>query len=138
MPVAVCCIAGTRLTAVSKPGTGMAPVVMWNERFCQKILFSSNGLENFVQFGWPAQVTLGLVITPDNRPLFKSACRPATMKLEVVTDVLLHAAGGGTSVGSQPGGGTLPFGATLVSKSTPAVAVLSLDTTVLLMKFTFN
>src|SRR5579871_3572557 len=40
--------------------------------------------------------------------------------------------------GSQPGGATLPFGATMVSKRTPAVAVVSLDTTVLLMKLTFS
>ena len=134
----VCVIAGTSWTAVSIPGAGMAPVVMRNERFCKKMLLLSTGFENFVQFGWFGQTTLGLVNAPLKRPLFRSAWRPPTMKFDVVTDALVHAAGGGVMVGSQPGGGTLPFGAPGLSKSTPAVAVLSLDSTVLLMKFTFN
>src|SRR6266566_3589143 len=116
----------------------MAPVVMWNERFCQNRLFRSTGFENFAQPGWSGQFTLGLVITPVSWPLFTSACSPATMKFDVVTDVLVHAGGGGVMVGSQPGGGTLAFGATLVSNSIPPVAVVSLDTTVLLTKFTLS
>ena len=138
-PVVVCVIAGTSWTVVSRPGAGMAPVVMWNERFCQNMFLSSSGFENFVQFGWPAgQVTLGLVITPDSWPLFTSVCSPATMKFDVVTDALVHAAGGGVIVGSQPGGGTLAFGALTESNNTPAVAVLSFDATVLWLKVTFN
>src|SRR6266550_1222022 len=41
-------------------------------------------------------------------------------------------------VGSQPGGGRLTYGAPIVLNSTPEEAVVSLATTVLLMKLTFN
>ena len=79
---------------------------MRNERFCQKTSLSNRGFEKVVQCEWPAgQTTLGSVNACRKVAVCLSVANPAGSKFEVVTEVLVHAAGGGVAFGSQPGGG---------------------------------
>ena len=97
-----------------------------------------NRVQNFVQFGCPVgHTTLGLVKTLLNSKPCGDVWRPAGKNGDCVTAVLVQllvALFG--CVGSHPGGGTLAFGARVVSNNTPAVPVVSFDTTVLLTKLT--
>src|ERR1700722_8196445 len=108
---------------------------MRNERFWKNRLLDSTGFENFVHCGWPVGQTTGPVNAPRKLAVCDSVDNPAGRKFDVVTWKPTQF---GFRTGSQPFGGWLAPGATVVSNSTPAVAVLSFDTTVLLMKSTFT
>src|SRR4029077_5915153 len=95
-------------------------------------LLSSNGLENVVHCGCPAGQFTGAVKAADRSRLWCSVSSPDGWKFDVVTG-LVHPA---PVLELQPGGATVPLGAPSVSKSTPAEAVVSFETTVLLMKLT--
>ena len=48
-PVTVCVNDGSNWTVLSTPGADEEEtVLMWNARFCQKMLFCIKGFENFV------------------------------------------------------------------------------------------
>src|SRR5438270_12659969 len=88
----------------------------------------------FVRLGW----LVGQVMVPGNDAIRFDVCRiatsPAAWFVEVVTGLLQPA----PELGLHPGGGTLPSGACSVLNKTPAEAVVSFATTVLLMKSTFK
>src|SRR5882762_1532004 len=102
------------------------------------MLLSSTGVEKFLQFGWPEGQTTWLAVVGNAEVKFTVLCiiaSPAGWLVELMTENPVQL---GFVVGSQPGGGTLASGAPSVLKSTPAVAVESLETTVLLMNSTLT
>src|SRR2546423_1918931 len=123
----------------------MPSTMMLNARFCQKRLLRISGKEICRQavplvppllvgqprFDGMAAVRLGELCIVTS---------PAACGVEVLTGSVQLAFCGsvGSGCGVQPGGGIAAKGAPRVLKSTPADAVVSLDTTVLLMNFTFN
>src|SRR5712692_6891718 len=114
---------------------------MLKARFCQNRLFASLGFENCVQCGQSVaglpgvavvwHVTFGTVNAASKFGLCCCVDNPAGWGVDVV---IWKPVQFGFVVGSQPGGATSALGAPSESKSTPAEAVLSFDTTVLLMK----
>ena len=110
------------------------PTLMWNARFCQSRSLSTIGVETVLQFGWLGMQPVAPAIAPRKLASCTSVANPDGWFVDVVIDELLHAGGGGTIVGSQPGGGVLALGAPPASNSTPAEAVVSFDATVLLIK----
>src|SRR5882724_780447 len=125
---------------------------MWNARFCQNMSFLSSGYDTLLQsplgigrlapspLEWPA----GQITRPGNDAIrfgvFCIVTNPTGWKVEFgAGPVQLGSCGWvGSGCGLQPGGGTLALGAPSVLKSTPAEPVVSLEITVLLMKFTFS
>ena len=75
---------GTSWTVVCKPGAvGTVPVVIRNARFCQKMLFSINGFENFVQCECSSpHCTAGLVKDVSKVASCISVSNPAGRKLD--------------------------------------------------------
>src|ERR1700756_2117648 len=105
---------------------------MSNERFCQNTSLSSNGTEKFLQLPvlpvvpWPVGHANPVPGRDEvNRAVLRMVTRPAGCGHEAVPPPVL-----------QLDPGALASGAPRVLKSTPEDAVVSLDATVLLMKFT--
>src|SRR6202035_1059504 len=110
-------------------GLTAAPTPTWNAAFCQRMLLASSGYEKFLQVPlvalvpakWPAGQTTGVV--EGSRPMFATSTRETEPQLlEQLLPVFC----------------VLASGAPNVLFRTPAVAVVLLAATVLLMKSRFN
>src|ERR1700719_3306021 len=123
-------------------GLTAAPTPTWNAAFCHRMLLASSGYEKFLQVPlvalvpakWPAGQTTGVV--EGSRPMFATSTalfwtdtRPATCGRETEPQLLEQL---------LPVFCVLASGAPNVLFRTPAVAVVLLAATVLLMKSRFN